>query len=203
MLAALQLVLGGQSVTVFVQFPFPSHMSAEVTLLVFGSQDWGAPQPVPIGFGSPSTQVNAPVEHDVTPTLQRWPGLVSHDRLAVQATQVPALLHTMFVPQDVPVVSWVLLLQTMVPVLQLVMPVKQGFGLLVQLWLGVHAPQVPLPSQTWFVPQLVPADLLVLPSTHFMAPVVHDVVPFLQTLGLVVHELPAVHATQMPLPLQT
>jgi len=73
----------------------------------------------------------------------------------------------------------------------------------VQLWLGVHAPPVPLPSQTWFVPQLVPAALLVLASTHLLAPVAHDVVPFLQALGFVVHEVPAVQATQVPLPLQT
>ena len=48
---------------------------------------------------------------------------MSHARLAVQATQLPALLQTMFVPHEVPVVRWVLSLQTIVPVLQLVMPV--------------------------------------------------------------------------------
>jgi hypothetical protein len=124
--------------------------------------------------------------------------------LAVQATQLPALLQTMFVPQDVPVAFWVvLLLQTIVPVLQLVTPVKHGFGLPVQLWFGVHAPQVPMPSQTWLVPQLVPAVLLPVPSTQVVPPVRHDVVPILHALGLPVHVLPAVQATQTPLPLQT
>jgi hypothetical protein len=133
-LATLQLVLGGQSIVVFVQFPVASHMSADVNVLGFVLllQDWGAPHTVPTGLLSPSTQVITPVVHDVTPTLQ-MPGLVLHDRLAVQATQLPALLQTMLVPQDVPVVFCVLSLQTIVPVVQLVMPVKQGFGLLVQL----------------------------------------------------------------------
>jgi hypothetical protein len=37
--------------------------------------------------------------------------------------------------------------------------------------LGVHAPQVPMPSQTLSVPQLVPAALFVVPSTHVIPPV--------------------------------
>jgi len=36
-----------------------------------------------------------------------------------------------------------------------------------------------------------------------MAPVEQEVVPFLQTLGLVVQAAPALHATQAPAPLQT
>jgi len=36
-----------------------------------------------------------------------------------------------------------------------------------------------------------------------MAPDEQEVVPFLQTLGLVVQAPPALHATQVPLPLQT
>ena len=100
-LAVLQLVPGWQSVVVFVQFPAPSHMSADVTVLgmMLLLQDWGAPHPVPIILLAPSTQVVTPVVHDVTPNLHRWPGLVSHAWLAVQATQLPPLLQTMFVPQ--------------------------------------------------------------------------------------------------------
>ena len=110
--APLHIVLGGQSVIVFVQFPAPSHMSADVTLL--SMQDWDAPHPVPIVLFAPSTQVTTPVVHDVTPSLQRWPGLVVHGTLAVHATQVPALLQTMFVPQEIPVVFCVWLLHRIV-----------------------------------------------------------------------------------------
>ena len=60
--------------------------------------------------------------HWVIPTLH-WLGFVVHETPAVQVTQVPALLQTMFGPQAVPTGLCVLLLQTIVPVLQLVMPV--------------------------------------------------------------------------------
>ena len=52
------------------------------------------------------------------------------------------------------------------------------------------------------VPQLVPGALLP-PSTQVIAPVAQDVVPFRQMFGFVVHALPAVHAPQTPLLLQT
>src|SRR5438034_1009157 len=82
------------------------------------------------------------------------------------------------------------------------MPVKQGFGFVVQAWFAVQAPQLPFPSQTRLVPQLRP-PILLLPSTQVWAPVAQENVPFLQTLGLVVQEPPAVHETQVPEPLQT
>ena len=56
------------------------------------------------------------------PTLH-WFGFVVHETPAVQLTQVPALLQTMFAPQAVPTGLCVLLLQTIVPVVQLVTPV--------------------------------------------------------------------------------
>src|SRR6266542_6539197 len=67
---------------------------------------------------------------------------------------------------------------------------------------AVQATQAPEPLQTRLVPQLVPADLLP-PSMQDVAPVEHDVVPFLQMFGLVVHAAPAVHARHIPEPLQT
>jgi hypothetical protein len=60
-----------------------------------------------------------------------------------------------------------------------------------------------LPSHTWLVPQLVPAGFGV-PSTHVCAPVLHEVTPYRQAaFGLVVHDRPAVHDTQLPEPLHT
>ena len=41
------------------------------------------------------------------------------------------------------------------------------------------------------------------PSTHSAAPVTQEVTPFRQTDGLPVHAPPAVHGTQVPLPLHT
>jgi hypothetical protein len=67
-------------------------------------------------------QVCAPVLQEVIPTLQA-PGFVVHETPAVQGMQLPALLQTMFGPQAVPAAFCVLLLQTIVPVPQLVSPV--------------------------------------------------------------------------------
>lgn len=91
-----------------------------------------AAQCVPRVLLPPSTQTLTPVAHDVVPFLQML-GLVVHVRSAVQATQLPALLQTMLVPQLAPSAFGSLLLQTIVPLLQLVMPVKQGSGLVAQL----------------------------------------------------------------------
>jgi len=73
----------------------------------------------------------------------------------------------------------------------------------VQLCPSAQAPQKPLPSHTLFEPQEVPALTLPAPSTQVEAPVMHEVMPVLQTFGLVEQVLPAVHATQVPEPLQT
>jgi len=158
-------------------------------------------QPVPSVLAPPSMQVWTPVEQEVVPFLQML-GLVVHETPAEHATQVPPALQTMLVPQVVPVIFCVLLTHAIVPVVQVVRPVKQGFGFVVQAWFAVHVPQFPLPSQTMFVPQLVP-PILLLPSTQVWAPVAQEFVPFLQMLGLVVQEPLAVQETQVPEPLQT
>jgi hypothetical protein len=84
--------------------------------------DGPAPQSVLSGLLPLSTQVSAPVPHQVTPTLQTL-GLVLQATPAVQSTQLALPLQTLFVPQDAPVALCVLLLQTIDPVAQLVMPV--------------------------------------------------------------------------------
>src|SRR5262245_59431183 len=75
-------------------------------------------------------------------------------------------------------------------------------GLPVQEPPAVQAMHMPLPSQTMLVPQPVPPDFGA-PSTQVEAPVEQDVMPFLQTFGLVLQEAPAVQAMHMPLPSQT
>lgn len=49
---------------------------------------------VPCAFGVPSTHVCAPVMHEVTPLRQPGLGLVVQLPPAVQATQLPAAVHT-------------------------------------------------------------------------------------------------------------
>ena len=126
-------------------------------------------QPVWSGLLPLSMQVWTPVLHEVMPTLQML-GFVVHDAPAVHAMQLPALLHTMFGPQAVPAAFCVLSLQTIVPVPQVVTPVKQGLGLVVQLPPAVQEPQLPLPSHTRLVPQLVP-PILLLPSAQVIDPI--------------------------------
>jgi hypothetical protein len=65
-----------------------------------------------------------------------------------------------------------------------------------------QAPQNPLPSHSWPPVQGVVDDLGV-PSMQVEAPVRHEVTPLRQIDGLVVQAWPAVHDTQVPLPLQT
>src|SRR5262252_3584582 len=76
-------------------------------------------------------------------------------------------------------------------------------GLPEQLCPCVHEPQNPLPSQTWFVPHAVPAPTFPVPSTQVDVPVRQEVTPVLHCDGLPLHMVPAVQATQLPLPLQT
>jgi hypothetical protein len=49
----------------------------------------------------------------------------------------------------------------------------------------------------------VPAGTLPVPSTQVIAPVTHEVTPFLHGDGLPLHDWAAEHATQVPDPLQT
>jgi hypothetical protein len=129
-------------------------------------------------------------------------GLPVHAPPAVQATQVPEPLQTMFVPQLIPADLLPPSTQVEAPVAQEVVPFLQMFGLVVHACPAVHATQLPLPLQTWFMPHVVPAAVLP-PSTHVIVPLEHDVMPFLQLVGLPVHACPAVQATHIPVPLQT
>lgn len=84
------------------------------------------------------------------------------------------------------------------------MPLRQpGLGLVVHATLAEQPTQTPVELQTRFVPHAVPTARLP-ESTQVCAPVVHDVRPVLQPgVGLVVQVVDAMHATQLPLALQT
>jgi hypothetical protein len=171
------------------QKPLPSH-----TRLV--------PQLVPPALLLPSTQVDAPVAHDVSP-LRQAVGLPLHVRLAVQAVHTPRPSHTWLVPQLVPGDLATPLTQVCVPVPHEVTPVKHsGAGLVEQARPSVHDRHCPAAVHTALAPQLVPATFSV-PSVQVLAPVAHEVVPLAQGLGLPVQATAAVHAVQVPLPLHT
>ncbi len=89
-----------------------------------------------------------------------------------QAAQVPPL-HTMFVPQEVPLETLPDSVQTAAPVSQAVVPVRQGLPLTLQLAPTVQLTQLPVAPQTLFVPQLVPAATDVPLSLQTGVPVEH------------------------------
>jgi hypothetical protein len=135
------------------------------------------------------------------PFLQTF-GLPVQEPPAVHETQAPEALQTMLLPQLVPGALLPPSMQVWLPEAQEVVPFLQTLGLPVQEPPAVQETHVPLPLQTKLVPQLVPAALLP-PSMQVIAPVEHEVAPFLQLPGLPVQACPAVHETQAPEPLQT
>ena len=95
---------------------------------------------------------------------------------AVQAVQTPPL-HTMPVPQEVPLETFPDSVQTAAPVSQDVFPVRHGLLLTVQLAPTVQLTQLPVAPQTLFVPQLVPAARSVPLSLQTGVPVAHASAP--------------------------
>ena len=165
-------------------------------------QTWLVPQLRPAALGIPFAQTGPPLAQVVAPLKHAGDGLVVQLAPSVQATQAPSELQTRLVPQLVPVAFGALLAHVCTPVLQDVVPVKHGLGLVVQAVPAVHAAQAPAPLQTWFVPQLVPADLLP-ESMHCWLPVVQEVTPVRQDEGLVVQDIAELQATQVAAVSQT
>jgi len=144
-----------------------------------------------------SMQRCVPVEQSFTPATHGF-GFVEQAVPAVQAAHVPAL-QTWFAPHDVPFARLVVVLtQVCAPVAHDVVPATHGFGLAVQESPVVHATHVPEPLQTWFVPQVVPAVMLVVVLMHVCVPVEQSSVPATQGFGLVAHVPPAVQALHVP-----
>jgi hypothetical protein len=111
-------------------------------------------------------------------------------------------LHTWFVPQLVPGALAAPSMQVCAPDAHEVTPAKHAPGLPVQAWPAAQATQAPLPSQTMSAPQADPAERLP-KSRQTWAPVAQLVTPVLHAVGLVEQLAFAVHATQVPEPLQT
>jgi hypothetical protein len=184
-----------QAVGLLVQLVPGVHATHEPEPL----QNWFVPQPDPAGtFPGPSTHVCTPVEHELTPARQTF-GFVEHANPAVQVVHEP-LLQAKLVPHEVP--SGLLLesIHAMVPVLHEFVPFLHRPGFVVQVPPAVHAAHVPA-LHTWLVPHVVPLVTFPL-APQTAAPVEHEMVPTVQGFP-VAHEVPAAHATQVPVPLHT
>jgi hypothetical protein len=124
----------------------------------------------------PSTQVWAPVLHEMTPFLH-VDGLPLHALPEVQLTQLPLPLQTMFVPHAVPPILGVLSTQVCTPVVHEVTPFRQAApGFVVHGWPLAQIVHWPAALQTELAPQLVPGPLAA-PSTQVWTPVAHDEIP--------------------------
>jgi hypothetical protein len=128
--------------------------SAQLTQVPVLLQTMPEPQAVPAGWLPLATQTDAPVRQEVAPAWQGLLALGWHATPAVQGTQVPVLLQTMFVPQMVPTGWLPLATHCADPVEQDRVPVwHRLFG-----WQGLpfeHAPQEPA-LHTFPLPQSVP-----------------------------------------------
>ncbi len=165
---------------------------------------WLAPQLVPAGVCVPSMQVCVPLAHEVVPAKHAELGLPEHACPAVHAAQMPDEVHTWLVPQLVPGVFGVAVsTQTWEPVLHEVTPVRHAVGLVLHDCPATHATHPPAPLQTWLLPHERPAFFEVTSSMQTCAPVLHEVMPLRQMLGLVAQLTPAEHATQVLLALHT
>jgi hypothetical protein len=183
----------------FVAQPSPAVQALQAPPL----HTWFVPQVVPFGSGvAVVSHVSTPVAQEVAP-VWHGSGSVSHATPAVQLAQAPPL-QTRFVPQTSPFGSGTAALSTHVsaPVAHEVSPVRQKVGFVVQSSPAVQAMQVPLPLQTWFVPQTRPADFGVAVFSQVSEPVAHDVTPSTHAFVLYAQGWPAVQALQTP-PRQT
>lgn len=145
-----------------------------------------------------------PVVQLVTPVRHGAPGLLEQVWPATQAPQFPFASQTCPAPQLVPAALLLPSTHSELPLVQVVMPLRQaGEGFVVQARLATHVTQEPARLHTWFMPQVVPGERLP-ESTQVWAPVVHAVTPVLQPgFGFVEHEVPATQAMQLPAALHT
>jgi hypothetical protein len=153
------------------------------------------PQLVPAGSGPVSVHVWFPAKsHAVVPLSQAFVGV--QERFAMHVLQTPEPLQTWFVPQLVPAGRGPVSTQTGAPVEQEIVPLSHVFvgG---QAAPAVQELQLPVPLQTRFVPQLVPAASGVPVSVHVCVPVEQSVKPASQGFAGV-HERPAVHELHVP-----
>jgi hypothetical protein len=150
------------------------------------------PHEVPFITFPVSAQTDVPVAHEVAPVRHAAAGVQVTP--AVHETQVPPL-QTLFVPQEVPFVTFPLSTQTDVPVAHEIAPVRHAVAG-VQAAPAVQEPQMP-PLQTLLVPQEVPFATFPV-STQADIPVTQEVAPVRHAVAGV-HAAAAVQAPHVPL----
>lgn len=121
------------------------------------------------------------------------------NRAADDQPQLPSPSHTLPTPQAVPAGRFALSTQTAVPVVHEVTPTLQTLTD-AHASPGVQATHWPV-LHTRSVPHEAPLGLFA-PVTQIGAPAAHEMTPTWHRLAGV-HAAPAVHAPQVPLPLQT
>ena len=94
----------------------------------------------------------------------------------VHDMQVPEL-HTMFVPQEVPLATFADSTHTAVPLPHAVMPVRHGLLGTAQIAPTLQSPQTPVALQTLPTPQAVPAGTMAVPALQTGVPVPQASVP--------------------------
>jgi len=156
------------------------------------------PHAVPLTRLLPVSEQVMEGEQAVCPAWQAFVGVQASP--TVQDVHVP-LLHTMFVPQEVPLATFPDSEQTGAPVSQAVVPVRHGLPLILQVAPSVQLTQLPVAPQTLFRPQLVPAVRSVPLSLQTGVPVAQASPPWWQGFAGT-QVAPSVHATHCP-PRQT
>ena len=126
-------------------------------------QALSVPQLAPLGIESPLSAQLIVGEQTVLPPWQGLAGLQA--RPAVQGTHAPPL-QTLPTPHDVPSVVFPTSKHTGPPVLQTVMPVRQGFPGTTQLDPATHETHTAAALQTRSFPQTVPTTRFVPVSMH-------------------------------------
>lgn len=124
-------------------------LATHMPQLPFESHTWPEPHAVPAALLLPSTQVVAPVAHEVRPLRHAGLGLVVHATFAVQVTQLPLTLHTWLVPHVVPAGRLPESMHVCAPVVHEVTPVLHpGLGFVVHAVPATHATQEPFALHT-------------------------------------------------------
>jgi hypothetical protein len=152
------------------------------------------PQPVPSWTDAlVSVQVAVPAEQSSVPV---WQGLVgTQGDPELHALHSP-LLHTIPVPQALPLLALLLSMHAACPVLHEVCPTRQGAPVTSQVAPALQVRHVPW-WQTLSVPHFAPSSRGAPRSVHTGTPPVHESVPWWQAL-VGTQPAPALQATHWP-----
>jgi hypothetical protein len=106
-----------------------------------------------------------------------WHGLAGRQACPTVHPMQNPLMHTMFVPHDMPLATFPEAVQTGAPELHTMPAVRHGMPARAQVIPAVQAPQTPVALHTMFVPQFAPAGRFVPTSVQVGVPVAQASVP--------------------------